>query len=366
MSKKKTIITTALISVAATLLVSFGFQIFTMSDTQRLKLLILNSYTGQITEEALDKGAARGMVAALGDPYSVYFDEEEYNMFLQEMDASYTGIGVEVQLKDGELHVVSPFEGSPAAEAGLLPGDIIEKVDDLAVTEETYAEAISRMRNRETEAALTLSVRRGEEELQIAVLPGTIKLDTVMSEEHGDITYIRIRSFDSPTAGEMAAAIENAEKRNARGLVIDVRNNPGGYLESVADIADMLLPQSTIVYTKNKEGKRESLYESDADCTRLPIVLLVNENSASASEVLAGALKDNGRAKLVGQKTFGKGSVQTLYKLRNGGVKITVAEYFTAGGYNINHHGIEPDYIVEAGEGEEDLQLQKALSLLTE
>ena len=365
MSKKKTIVITAFISVLMTLVAVFAVRIFTMSDTERLKLLILSSYTGDVTSEALDEGAKRGMIAALGDPYSVYFDEEEYNMFLEEMDASYTGIGVEVQMKDGKLHVLSPFEGSPAEKAGLLPGDVIEKVGDLTVTEETYAEAISHMRNRNAEAPLLLTVRRDTEILSISVSPETIKIDTVTTENYGDIAYIRIRSFDSPTAGEMKAAIESAEKRNARGLLIDVRDNPGGYLESVAEIADMLLPNATIVYTKNKEGKRESLYESDGECTRLPIVLLVNENSASASEVLAGALKDNGRAKLVGKKTYGKGSVQSLFKLRNGGAKITIAEYFTAGGYNINGNGVEPDFTIENTE-EKDLQLEKALSLFSE
>ena len=365
MSKKKTVVTTACISVAVTLLITFAVRVTTMSDAERLKFLIMNTYTGSVTSEALDEGAKRGMIAALGDPYSVYFDENEYNMFLEEMDASYTGIGVEIQMRDGKLYVVSPIEGSPAEKAGLLPGDVIEKVDDLAITEETYAKAISRMRNRNAEAPLVLSVRRDTEILSISVSPETIKIDTVKTENYGDITYIRIRSFDSPTAGEMKAAIEEAEKRNARGLLIDVRDNPGGYLECVAEIADMLLPNSTIVYTKNKDGERELLYESDGECTRLPIVLLVNENSASASEVLAGALKDNGRAKLVGKKTFGKGSVQSLYKLRTGGVKITVAEYFTAGGYNINGNGVEPDITVE-NTLEKDLQLEKALSLFSE
>ncbi len=361
---KKPILITALISAVSTMLLCFAVQVFTMSDTDKLKLVLLNSYAGDITEEELEKGAARGMVSVLDDPYSVYFDEEEFQMFMEEMDASYTGIGIEVRLLDGRMQVIAPFEGTPAAEAGILAGDILLKVDDLIITEETYADAISRMRTRDAQTPLSLTVLRGDEELTLSVQPRTIQLETVTTEEYGDISYIRIRSFDSPTAGEMAAAIESAEKRNARGLIIDVRDNPGGYLESVADISDMLLPRCTIVYTENKEGKRESLYESDEDCTALPIVLLVNENSASASEVLAGALKDNGRATLVGKKTYGKGSVQSLFKLRQGGAKITVAHYYTSGGYIIDGNGIEPHHTVEKGEGEADLQLQKALELL--
>lgn len=361
---KKTIFLTALISAVSTMLLCLTIHFFTMSDTDRLKFLILHSYAGDISPEVLEEGAARGMMAALDDPYSVYFNAEEYAAFMDEMDASYTGIGIEVQMKDGKMQVVTPFPDTPASVAGILSGDIILKVNDLEITEETYAEAISKMRLQEDDAPLLLTLLRGEEQLTVSVSRSTIHLETVTYEEHDKIAYIRIRSFDSPTAGEMAAAIERAENTNMRGLIIDVRDNPGGYLETVTEISDMLLPRCTVVYTENKDGERQSLYESDEDCTALPIVLLVNENSASASEVLAGALKDNGRATLVGQKTFGKGSVQTLYRLKNGGAKITVAHYYTSGGYVINGNGIMPDITVENPEDGSDLQLAKALELL--
>jgi len=360
---KKPIIITALISAVSTMLLCIGIHVFTMTDAEKLALLITHSYAGEVDADALSEGAARGIVAALDDPHSVYFNEEEYAMFMEEMDAAYTGIGIEVQLKDGQMVVISPFEGTPAAEAGILAGDIILKIDDLAITEKTYADAISRMRTKDDDTPLILSVLRGTDTHTVSVSRRTITLDTVTTTDYGDISYIRIRSFDSPTAGEMATAIEKAEKRNARGLIIDVRDNPGGYLESVADIADSLLPRCTIVYTENRDGKRQSLYESDEDCTALPIVLLVNENSASASEVLAGALKDNGRAQLVGAKTYGKGSVQSLFRLGSGGAKITVAHYYTSGGYIIDGNGIEPHYAVDKGTENEDLQLQKALEL---
>lgn len=364
---KKPIIITALISAVSTVILCFAVYLFAMPDTDRVKLLLLSSYAGDVTEEALEAGAVRGMVEALDDPYSVYFNEEEYAMFMEEMDANYTGIGIEVQMKDGRMEVITPFPGTPAAEAGVLAGDIIVRIDDLEVTEDTYAEAISYMRTAENDAdsvPITLTVNRGGEMLTLSVSRGTIHLDTVEYEEMEGAAYIRIRSFDSPTAGEMAAAIEKAEKNHVRGLVIDVRDNPGGYLDTVTEIADMLLPRCTVVYTENKEGTRESLYESDEACTALPVVLLVNENSASASEVLAGALKDNGRAVLVGQKTYGKGSVQSLYKLQSGGVKLTVAHYYTSGGYIIDGNGIEPDHAVENPEDGTDLQLEKALELL--
>ncbi len=361
---KKPIVITALISVVTTALICFAVQIFTLNDVEKLKHLILNNYAGEITSEKLEEGAMRGMMEALGDPHSMYFNEEEFNMFMEEMDASYTGIGIEVQMKDNQLYVTSVFADSPASKAGLAPDDIISKVNDIIVTSETYAEAITTMRSRDAENPVALAVLRNGEELAFSVSSDTIQLETVLTEEYDDVTYIRIRSFDSPTAGEMATAIEKAKERAARGLIIDVRDNPGGYLETVADIADMFLPKATIVYTKDKNGKQGSVYESDEDCIMMPLVILVNENSASASEILAGALKDNGRAKIVGQKTYGKGSVQTMFKLRNGGAKITISHYYTAGGYIIDGNGIEPDYVVENGDSGEDLQLEKALEIL--
>lgn len=361
--QKKKIFITALISAVSTMLLCFAIWFFTLSDADRLRLYIRLGYAGDYTEAALSEGAVRGMMEALDDPYSTYFTEEEYTQFLEEMDASYVGIGIEVKLSDEKMHVVSVFPDSPAHEAGLLMDDILLQVDDLTITSETYLDAISRMRARNDEEDIALTVLRGTETLSLSLSRRAITLETVLTETYDDITYIRIRSFDSPTAGEMAAAIEKAEKQNAAGLIIDVRDNPGGYLDSVTEIADMLLPKCTVVYTENKKGERSSLYESDADCTLLPVVLLVNENSASASEVLAGTLKDNQRARLVGQKTFGKGSVQSLFKLRNGGVKMTIAHYYTAGGYIIDGNGIEPHYIVENTE-EADLQLAKALEIL--
>ena len=361
--QKKTILITALLSAVTTLFLCFAVWFFTLSDMDRLSLYIRLGYAGDYDAATLREGAARGMVDALGDPHSMYFTEEEYKMFMEEMDASYVGIGIEVALKNDEMYVVSVFPDSPAHEAGLLKDDVFLKLDDLDITPDTYAEAISKMRARDASEQLSLLVRRGGETLSLALSRRAITLETVSTEKHGDIMHIRIRSFDSPTAGEMAAAIETAEKENVRGLVIDVRDNPGGYLDSVTEIADMLLPACVVVYTENKKGEQSSLYESDADCTALPIVLLVNENSASASEVLAGALKDNERAQLVGQKTYGKGSVQSLFKLRDGGVKLTIAHYYTAGGYIIDGNGIEPHFTVE-NMGEEDMQLQKAIELL--
>jgi len=362
---KKPIILTALISVVATVLICFAVYIFTLPPVTSVKLLLLNTFAGDVTETELEQGAIRGMVEALGDPYSVYFTEEEYAMFMEEMDANYVGIGIEVQIQDGKLVVSSTFPDTPADEAGIMPDDILLGVNELEINEETYAEALLILRARNDSTPLTLTVLRGTETMTLSVSRTTIHLDTVVYEKKADIAYIRIRSFDSPTAGEMAAAIDRAEKSNARGLIIDVRDNPGGYLGTVAEIADMLLPRCSIVYTENKDGKREALYESDESFNSLPLVLIINENSASASEVLAGALKDNGRATLVGQKTYGKGSVQNLFKLKEGGVKLTVAHYYTSGGYIIDGNGIEPHHVIENNTEGVDLQLEKALELLS-
>ncbi len=363
---KKPIYITALVSAVITMLLCLGVWFFTLTDADKLEMLILHHYAGEVDRETLSAGAARGMIGALDDRHSVYFDEDEYELFMEDLAASYTGIGVEVQLSDGRMQVIAPFEGTPAAEAGVLAGDFIEKVDDIVVTEQTFASAVTYMRTKDDDAPIMLSIIRDGMPLTITVVRREITLKTVTSEMIDDVAYIRIRSFDAPTAGEMATAIEEAERRNARGLVIDVRDNPGGYLESVTSISDMLLPRCTVVYTKDKNDRQLFYFESDADCTPLPIVLLINENSASASEVLAGALKDNKRAQLVGTKTFGKGSVQNVFHLGDGGAKITVAHFYTASGARINGNGVEPTHPVENTDPKVDAQLEMALSLLRE
>ncbi len=360
---KKHIVITALLSAVSTILVCTLLLFFTMSDADRLRLLIRFGYAGEYSDDALMEGAARGVMDALPDPYSVYFSEEEYRMFMEEMDASYTGIGIEVLPEGGHLTVRTVFPDSPAEKAGVLEGDFILQVGDIVISEDTYEEAILLLRTKEDSPPVTLQLLRGTTQLSLSVSRRKITLATVETETMEDIVYVRILGFDSPTAGEMAAAIEKAERQNAKGLILDVRNNPGGYLESVTSIADMLLPECTIVYTEDKNGRETSRFESDADCTSLPLVLLINEESASASEVLAGALKDNGRAQLVGKTTFGKGSVQSVFKLREGGVKMTVAHYYTAGAYKIDGVGISPHHTVENAPGQ-DLQLETALSLL--
>jgi len=235
---------------------------------------------------------------------------------------------------------------------------------------------VSFMRGLNAEGAksdtFTVTVRRDTQSIDFSLTREKVQIQTIKYRDMGNYGYIRISGFDAPTAKDFAKALENGAGK--KGLIIDVRDNPGGLLTSVTKIADSLLPQCDIVYTEDKSGKRET-YTSDKDCIKLPIVLLMNKNSASASEILAGALKDNEAATLVGTNTFGKGCVQQIFQLKNGGgVKLTTALYYTPDGYNINNKGISPDVEVTIPEDtaisllteENDLQLQKAIEILND
>ncbi len=360
-NKRKCIIKTALISAVSTILVCTLVHSFTMSDIEKLSFLIQTKYAGDSAPDALLTGAADGMLSTLGDPHSVYMTEEEYQSFLENLEALYIGIGIEIKMLDGKMHVIAPFPDSPADAAGIRSGDIIQKVDDIVVTADTYEAAISHMREKD-ETPLSVTILRGNEEKTLSIKRDTIQIQTVSHVRYDDVFYIALKSFDTPTATAMREALKIAEEENCRSIILDVRDNPGGLLESVTEIADMLLPACTVVYTENKDKKRDFVYESDDAFLDKPLILLVNENSASASEILAGTLKDNGRATLVGTKTYGKGSVQNLYKLREGAVKLTIAHYYTPGGYIIDKNGITPDYIVE-NTGDDDAQFKKALEL---
>ncbi|MDD6308454.1 MAG: S41 family peptidase [Clostridia bacterium] len=332
-----------------------------MSDIDKLSFIIQTSYAGEVDSAKLTEGAAEGMMNVLGDPHSVYMTEEEYQAFIEDMEAFYTGIGVEVSMQENDMVVISVFEESPASKAGICPGDTIKRVDDIAVSAETYKEAVRAMRDKEKKEVTIALVHEGETKT-VTVTPDTINIETVSTKQYGDIFYISIRGFDSPTEGEMAHAIEKAKQCECTHMVLDLRDNPGGLLRSAAAIADMFLPTCDIVHIEDKNGKQHDNYQSDADCITMPLVVLVNEDSASASEVLAATLRDNQRAVLVGAKTYGKGSVQTIIKLKEGAAKLTIAHYFTPGGYVIDGNGIEPDYPV--AQGEEDTQLQKALEIV--
>ncbi len=317
-----------------------------------------------------------GLLSSLGDPYTSYMDKKTFTSFMEQTEGEYIGIGtvISVDENDGRLVIVSPYENSPAAKAGILPGDKILSVDNLAASKENYEQIVKNLKGAAGTTAKIKIIRpsKSNKVLEFNVVREKIDIPTVSHKVFDNIGYLRITNFDKNTYEQFVNAYNLISKNNLKGLIIDLRNNPGGLLDSVVKIADELVPKDCIVYTEDKNGNKKFIY-SDDKYIKLPLVVLVNGNSASASEVLSGAIKDLKRGILVGSKTFGKGLVQNLFPLRDGSaVKVTVAKYYTPAGICINGKGIEPDYKIELPEDtmisglepKDDLQLQKALELL--
>lgn len=336
-------------------------------------------YVDEIDFDKMEEGIYDGMVRALGDPYTDYMTAEEFSQFLEDNEGEFYGIGVEViaDTTDGSIRVISPIIGTPAEKAGILPDDRIIKVNDTDVSAESIDEAIKLIKGEEGTSVKVTIYRQSTGEIKdFDIVREKINVQTVESKIVDDnIGYLRITSFKENTYDQFKEHYDNLMGQNIKGLVIDVRNNPGGNLDVVEKITDMLIPEGTLVYTIDKEGNRED-YTSDAECINIPLCVLVNGNSASASEILSGAVQDTGTGKLVGTQTFGKGLVQGLYPLSDGsGLKITIQKYYTPKGVCIQGEGIAPDYVVELPEElqyqltieeDKDTQLQKALEVIEE
>jgi carboxyl-terminal processing protease len=315
---------------------------------------VKHDYVNPVDDHELLQAAIRGMVASL-DPYSAYLDGDEYDEVKISSSGQYSGVGIEVSMEDEEVVVVSPFEGSPAAVAGIRPGDVIATIDGVAVNTTTLADTIGRMRGKEGTFVKMGILRDGNAEpLQFTLKRSRVELRSVKAEllEPG-MGYVRISQFSETTGDDLDAALKDLRKRNGaalKGLVLDLRNNPGGVLEAAVSVSDEFLDSGVIVTAKGRTA--ESKFEMDATpgdaLNGAPIVVLVNGGSASAAEIVAGALKDNRRAKLMGRTTFGKGSVQTVIPLTgNSAVKLTTSLYYTPSGVSINHRGIAPDIELE-------------------
>lgn len=344
-----------------------------------IESLIKESYLREVDEDKFLDGQLKGVVQSLGDPYSQYLTADEYKSFTEETSGIYGGIGVVVTPgEDNFITVVSPIEDTPGERAGLKSGDRIIKVDGEEFTADTMDEAVKVMKGKpNTKVTLTIMRKNKDglnEMIDVDIIREKIRLVTVKSNIIDDnIGYIKITSFDELTAKDFKKELNKLEKAAVEGLIIDLRNNPGGLLDVCADIADQLLGEGDIVYTQTKDGTKEYL-RSDKGHTDLPLTLLVNNGSASASEILAGAVKDHNRGVLIGTTTFGKGVVQRIKPLKDGsGLKLTISEYFTPNGINIHGKGIEPDIVVELPDDVDvigvenisgDIQLQKALEVI--
>lgn len=317
-----------------------------------LRKFIEYYYLEDVDESVLDEGVYEGIVAALGDPYSEYFTLEENTAHTQSYGGSYKGIGVLLQQdpETGVVTVVSCYDGSPAKEAGIMDGDILHMVNGELVSEIELTDAVAVIKSAGDEGVNLTLIRDGVSEfIEINVVPNDVIYPSVSHEMLEDeIGYLAISEFKEPTYQQFHEALEDLKAQGMKGLVVDLRNNTGGLLYSVNDILNDILPKGTIVYTVDKHGNRQD-YTGDGNNTlTIPMVVMVNEYTASASEIFAGAVRDYDMAKLVGTTTYGKGVVQTTFQLDDGsGIKLTIANYYTPKGTNINGTGLEPDVVVE-------------------
>ena len=332
---------------------------------------VKHDYVNYVDDHQLLQAAIRGMVSSL-DPYSAYLDADEYDEVKISSSGQYSGVGIEVSMDDEEVVVVSPLEGSPAAEAGIRSGDIIATIDGIAVNTAALADTIGRMRGQEGTSVRIGILRAGSAEpLQFTLNRSRVELRSVKSEllEPG-VGYVRISQFRETTADDLAAALKDIRSHNAaplKGLVLDLRNNPGGVLEAAVSVSDAFLDSGIIVSAKGRTV--ESRFEMNATpgdaLSGAPIVVLINGGSASAAEIVAGALKDNHRATLMGRTTFGKGSVQTVIPLpADRAIKLTTSLYYTPAGISINHRGIAPDIELERDPKPPDTPLPESAPLL--
>ena len=369
----------ALIVLSGAGVVSCGKRLSENASTDEklsvLKGLIDENYIGETDEEALEEGIYKGYIQGLEDPYSVYYDEEETKDLYETTEGEYSGIGAVLSqnMDSGVITLVQIYEDSPADKAGLKDNDILTKVGDMEVTGMDLSEVVTYIKG-EKGTDVDLTVLRGEEaeEITVTATRDTVEAQTVEYEMLEDqIGYLSVTEFDSVTYDQYKEALDALTQQGMEGLVVDLRNNPGGNLNTVCDMLDLVLPEGTIVYTEDKDGNRETATSDDEHQIDVPMAVLVNGNSASASEIYAGAIQDYGIGTIVGTQTYGKGVVQQIFDLGDGtSVKLTIAEYYTPNGRNIDGEGITPDveveYEADESDPEADNHLEEAVDVLKE
>lgn len=336
----------------------------------RVSQLLKAKYVENVSTDTLMSGAIKGTMNALGDPYSVYMDPKMYKEFMLDTKGSFGGVGLVLGVKDKTLMVVAPIEGTPGDKAGILSGDQILKIGSQDTKDLALDEAVNMIRGPEgSEVTLTIS-REGQEIKEYPLVRSTIQIKTVSGKmlENG-IGYIRISMFNENTGEDLSKKLSEIEKQGLKGLILDLRNNPGGLLGESVKVASHFVPKGPVVSVVTNDGTRQTSF-SPLEAIKYPLVILVNGGSASASEIVAGAVQDTGAGTLIGTKTFGKGSVQTVLPLDDASaVKVTIAKYYTPNDRSIHGVGIEPDIKVEMPDFKEngkDLQLEKAIEVLKE
>ena len=318
------------------------------SDLFGLRSMLFAKFDGEIDDNKLLEGAMKGMAAALDDPYTVYMTKEEYENFIEDSHGSFYGIGAQLGVRDDSITVIAPIEGSPAEKAGLRTGDKILQVDDYVVTDLNTDEVVSRVRG-EKGVAVTLKIQRDDgDPFDVVIVRDEIKNESVKGEMLDDnVGYIQIVTFsDEEVSSKFTKEINELKEAGMKKLILDLRGNPGGYLNECIDIASHFIEKGEVVtYTIDKYDKKIIAESVGGDYLGLPLVVLVDGGSASASEVVTGALRDHGAATIIGTTTFGKGIVQQVIPLTNdmGGLKVTTSKYYTPNGENIHKTGITPN-----------------------
>jgi carboxyl-terminal processing protease len=337
-------------------------------DVQEIYAKLKERFDGELDPKKVELGIKRGLVSATGDPYTTYFTAAEYAEFESSLNGQFSGIGAELGIREGRLVVIAPIDGTPAQKAGLMPGDIILAIDGESTEGISVDAAVKEIRG-ESGTKVKLRISSDGQQRDVEITRSEIRIESVEFEKLGqNIGYIKISQFSTDTYSQVSRAVGDLRAQGAKDFILDLRNNGGGYVDSAVNIAGIWL-DNKVVLSERFRGQevqvRRTPPRSTLELGNSKLVVLVNEGSASASEILAAALNENAGVQLVGQKTFGKGSVQDVVELGDGArLKITIARWFTPNGKSIDGIGVEPTIKVEFGAPEQDLQKQKAIDLL--
>ena len=342
-----------------------------LSKLSSLESIIDLYYLDKVDNKKLEEGIYKGLFSGLDDPYSVYYTADEYAKLQEDIDGVFVGMGAYVSqnTETGIIIVTKAFDNSPAKKAGIKDGDIIYKVEDKEVTGEDVDKVVSMIKGKEnTKVKLTIYRQYEKKYIDVEITRAKVEVPSIeakMLNKKKGIAYIQIVEFQENTYKQFASAIEKLKKQGMKSVIFDVRNNPGGRYDIVCQILDDLLPEGTLVSTKDKYGKEEK-QTSDAKALNMLMVVIQNENSASASEIFAGAIQDFKAGTIIGTRSFGKGIVQQMWPLNDGSaIKLTVEKYYTPSGKNIHGKGITPNVEVKAStKGNKDVQLNKAIEIL--
>ena len=378
MSRRKIILGAVALVMATVVLTTSAFvyvlHVYAGDAASTLRLframqIIKSRYVENTSADTLLTGAIKGMVSSLGDPHSIYMDPKMFKDFMVETEGSFGGVGIVLGAKEKVLTVVSPIEGTPGEKAGIKSGDSIIKINGQDTKTMALDEAVSKIRGPEG-TQVTLTILRGQDIRDYTLTRSNIQIKTVSGKMLPEnIGYMRISMFNEQTNNEFVKKYQELEKEGMKAIILDLRDNPGGLLDECVKVANKFVPKGPVVSVVTRDGRRDTS-TSNLEAVKYPCVVLVNGGSASASEIVAGAIQDTGAGTLIGTKTFGKGSVQTIMRLDGGAaIKLTIAKYYTPGGRSINGVGIEPDVKVDLPEKRDgtemrDTQLGKVLEIV--